>query len=178
MGSGQGLGVLSSLVFFSKCSSTRVIRTAYFKTQHNWNKKSFSVSTMHKLMHNLKSIHKTKKNPAKYPFELSMDDCKHFQTCLLIAWFWQNGVSTPLASTTTQLRIQGGPGARPYLAAKISSKSCSFQAIFRENSYFWANFGFRAPPPWGQNCAGPLTKILDPRLIHKKLPPFLQSKIS
>ena len=45
----------------------------------------------------------------------------------------------------------------------ISSKSCCFQAIFRENSNFEQILV--QGPPWGQNSAAPpLTKILDPRL--------------
>ena len=59
----------------------------------------------------------------------------------------------------------GALGARAPLAPKISSKSCSFQAILRGNPLFWANFGLR-DPPWGQNSAAPLTNILDPCLLH------------
>ena len=54
----------------------------------------------------------------------------------------------------------GGPAP---LAPKISSKSCSFQAILREEPLFWANFGLRAPPG-SKICWAPLTKFLDPRL--------------
>ncbi len=52
-----------------------------------------------------------------------------------------------------QLRIQGGPGAP--LAPKIFFSSCNFQTILREKPLFWANFGLRGPPPWGQNSTGP-----------------------
>ena len=48
----------------------------------------------------------------------------------------------------------GALGARALLAPKISSKSCSCQAILREKPLFWANFGLR-PPLWGPNSAGP-----------------------
>ena len=46
-------------------------------------------------------------------------------------------------------RIQGGP------APKISSKSCSFQGILRENPLFWANFRLRAPPLGVKTPLGP-----------------------
>ncbi len=39
----------------------------------------------------------------------------------------------------------GGPGGPGPLAPKISSKSCSFQAILREKPLFRAKFGLKAP---------------------------------
>ncbi len=63
---------------------------------------------------------------------------------------------------------RGALGARAPLAPKISSKSCSFQAILRKTPYFEQILG-SGPPLWGQNSAGPhLTKILDPRLGRTK----------
>ncbi len=50
-------------------------------------------------------------------------------------------------------RSRGPCGPAP-LATKMSSKSCSFQAILREKPLFWANFGLRVLP-WGQNSTGP-----------------------
>ena len=53
-----------------------------------------------------------------------------------------------------------GPGP---LAPKISSESCSFRAILRENAYIEQILG--SGPPLGQKLRwAPLTKILDPRL--------------
>ena len=52
-------------------------------------------------------------------------------------------------------RIQAGAlGARALLAPKISSKSCSCQAILRTKPIFWAIFGVRTPL-WVQNSIEP-----------------------
>ncbi len=50
---------------------------------------------------------------------------------------------------------RGSRGSGPPLCPprKISSKSCSFQAILRENPYFDQFLG--SGPSWGQNSAGP-----------------------
>ena len=69
------------------------------------------------------------------------------------------GVLSITADVLSQQRIQRARGPAP-LAPKISSKSCSFRAVLRENpSTIWA-------PPLGSRLrwASPLTKILDPRL--------------
>ena len=72
----------------------------------------------------------------------SLSQCCGLVHCLL----WEAKV---WVCTCCQLRIQGGPGGPGPLSPKISSKSCSFQAILRENSLFWANFGLRPPHPSG-----------------------------
>ena len=62
-----------------------------------------------------------------------------------------------------QKRIQGALGPGPPCPQDFF-KSCSFQAILREKSLFWAHFGLRPPPLGSKLCWAPLTKILDPRL--------------
>ena len=72
-----------------------------------------------------------------------------------------------MSARNTQLQSVADPGGlwRPGapLPPKMSSKSCSFPAILREKTLFWANFGLRAPLGSKLHWA-PLTKILDPRL--------------
>ncbi len=62
---------------------------------------------------------------------------------------------------------RGALGAWAPLAPKISSKSCSFQAILREKPYFEQSLG--SGPPLGSKLHwAPLTKILDPRLVFRQ----------
>ena len=58
------------------------------------------------------------------------------------------------------------PGGRTALAPKISSKSCSFQVILREETPILSKFFAQGPPPpWGQSSPRPpLNKIVDLRL--------------
>ncbi len=56
---------------------------------------------------------------------------------------------------------RGGP---PSLTPRFFSKSCSSQIIFRGKPLFEQILG--SGPPWGQNSAGPLTKILDAPLVR------------
>ena len=56
-------------------------------------------------------------------------------------------------------------GAWAPLVSKISSKSCSFQGISRGKAPTLSKFWVQAPPLGSKLRGGPLTKILDPRLI-------------
>ena len=56
----------------------------------------------------------------------------------------------------------------PIVAAESSTcnaKSCSFQAILRENPLFWANFGLR-PPPWLKSWIRPCTDAQNTKVIQ------------
>ena len=98
-------------------------------------------------------------------------------------WFWEHFGQSPISNWAYADNAEthctwnhtkpsfcspadpGGPwGPGPPLPPILFSKSCSFQAILRENPLFWANVGLSSPS-WGQNSAGPLTKILHPPLL-------------
>ncbi len=67
--------------------------------------------------------------------------------------FIRRGSGILLKATHTS-GSRGSLGASPLTPKIFFSKSCSFQAIVRKTpilSKFWA----QAPPPWGQNSAGP-----------------------
>ena len=70
------------------------------------------------------------------------------------AWKHPGVVQKLLLQHGISVADPGGPGGPGPFAPKISSKSCSFQAIWREKPLFWAIFGLRAPP-WGQKSTGP-----------------------
>ena len=62
----------------------------------------------------------------------------------------------------------GGPGGPAHLAPKISSKSCSFQAIFSGKTPISSKFWAQGPALGSKLCWASLTKILDPCLMQSQ----------